>query len=72
MNIMAKTIDIKIEILKYGGFGNLSRENLLSNLSGIESLVFETTAYKLFSDDAEPIDVLQEWANDGGSKNYDS
>jgi len=60
MNGMLRTIDDKIDRIKHTGTADLPRENLLSNLPVIESIIFETKPYSL------------EWANDGGCRTYDS
>lgn len=64
---LLKTIDAKIDLIKHDGIVNLPRQNLLSNLPLIESIIYETKPYKLFNDDEEPIDTINMWAIDGGS-----
>ena len=68
---MEHTIDEKIAQLKHEGMISIPQENSLANLPIIESIVFETKPYKLFAEDSDQSQILQEWANEGGCRSYD-
>lgn len=65
MNKMARTFDVKIVQMRQG-ISVIPRQNLICNIPIIEGLAYKTKPYDLFGED-EPIDVINEWATDGGS-----